>query len=305
MNKNILITGAGGTLGRLLLKALPKKYTIKALSTQKENLIKEFESYETLNFFNEEDFYKNKIDFKDLDCVLHLAFARTQNGNDLVKSIDFSKEIFKKAKEARVKNIVHVSSQSIYGNLREIPSVESDIPNPFDFYGIAKYACEELGNEICENSETKITHIRLASLLSPFLKERIVNKMIEAALEKNEITIVGGAQIFSYLDTRDAINAIIFLLDSLSSFSSRHENIENVYNLGSDEHYDIMHIAQSIRKILAQEYSKEITINLQEKDINTKIKLDCNKFNTKFNWKAKYTLEETIYWILAGRTKLL
>ncbi len=296
MSKNILITGAGGTLGCMLLNALPKEYRIKALSSQKENLARQFENAKNISFYRLEDFYGDEIDFGDVDIVLHLAFARTQSGDDLIQSIDFSKKIFQRAEEAKVKHILHISSQSLYGNMREKPSKESDLVSPFDMYGMAKYACEVLGSEICAHS--KILHIRLASLLSPFLPERIVNKMISSALLNNEITVMGGKQIFSYLDTRDAIEALLCLL------TSNLNRLESLYNIGSNTFYSIHEIAQAIQKIIKKRCGKNIQINFIEKDIQTQIKLDSSKFNKALNWQAKYSLEDSIEWIGSERAFL-
>ncbi len=292
MINSLLITGASGTLGRLLLEDLSNKdIAIYALSSNAKKIQDEF-PHKNISFFTNEDFYANCIDFSKIDSVIHLAFARTQKGFDLAKSIDFTRDIFKKSCQAGVNKIIHISSQGVYGNKREIPSKESDQVDPFDFYSLAKYACEELGNEICAPFDTKIIHIRLASLLSPFLEERIVNKMISSALSKNEITIIGGKQIFSYLDTRDAINALSTII-----FSQTKE-LDKVYNLGANSFYDIQEIAKKIQKAISEKTKEEIIINLQEQDIATKIKLDSYKFQKDFNWQTRYSLEDTIAWIL-------
>ncbi len=292
MKINLLMTGASGIIGRLLLEDLShKKINVFAISSQYKELKKEFNA-DNFQFFSLEQFYANEIDFGKIDIVLHMAFARTQIGSDLAKSIDFTRDIFCKAKEFAVKNIIHISSQGIYGDNRDRPSLEDDIVNPFDLYSVAKYACEQLGNEICAGSRTKIIHIRLASLLAPSLEQRIVNKMLKSALLNNEIKIIGGKQIFSYLDARDAAKALACLI------FSKLDAIDTIYNLGIDYFYNIHNIAETIQEVITDRTGKNVKISLEERDINTQIKLNSSKFEDHFGWQAKYNLKNTIEWIL-------
>lgn len=280
----ILITGAGGILGSSVVNVLPEeKYDIYILSSKKEFIFTKFAGRNNIHFLETFDF-GNEADFlKDIDIILHCAFARLQDGAALAQSIDFSEKVFKLAVQYRIPKVINISSQSIYGAYRDIVSTEDDKINPLDSYAIAKYACERLADNISKNTQTQITSVRLASLIGPQFKERLINKMIINAKNNGIIKVVGGKQIFSFLDIRDAVDGIVSII------KAHDKKWKNVYNLGTAEQYSIMQIAEEITSVIPN-----TKIELEEQNINTQIRLDCSRFTVDFNWHAKYKLLDSI-----------
>lgn len=289
--KTILVTGAGGVLGSSFINALlPSEYKIYALDLKKEFMSARIKPQGHISFFDTEDLKNGTVPLSNVDLILHCAFARTQQGADLTASIDFTESIFKLAAQHKVKGVINISSQSIYGNYRENPSVETDVANPLDMYAVSKYACEKISRYF-SNRDTKISNVRLASLIGPQFSERLVNKMLKFAVENKRMNVVGGEQIFSFLDIRDAVSGLMAMC------AVEPDLWKEVYNLGNNENYSILVLAQTIQQVVQTRKSFKVDIDFAPQDIKMKIKLNNDLFFKDFNWKAKNKLADTITYI--------
>lgn len=289
--KNLLITGGAGKLGRTIVSALGTgKWNILVLDLLPKDVLKQiFTNLDAENLFSIQDFYADKVPFQNIDAVVHCAFARSQEGKDLAKSIDFSKEIFTHSVKYKVPKVINISSQSLYGGYRTEPSKETDDINPLDMYAVAKYACELLGRQISENSNTKIINVRLASLIGPQFPERFVYKMANYALNNGSIKIVGGNQVFSFLDIQDAADGICCILNSEKDLTKIHD----VYNLGGQSDYGIDYVADTIAGIIGN-----VKIDKEPADIKQSIKLDSSRIKQDFGWQAKKSLKDSMQVII-------
>lgn len=290
----ILITGAGGILGSSLINSLKDtEFFIYALDLSKNAMISKIYPRENIVYCDDLDC--SEISFINIDAIVHCAFSRSQNGDQLASSIDFTEKVFQKAIEHKVKKIINISSQSVYGSYRLSPSLETDIVNPLDAYALAKYSCEKIATILGQNTETQITNIRLASLIGPQFPERIVNKMIKSAQETSTINIIGGQQVFSFLDLRDAVSGLVCMLKNLD------KKWKNVYNLGNKNTYSIVSLAETIANCIQEKNnSSKVNISINEKDILLQIRLNTSLMEKDFLWSAKYSLKDTIEHILGN-----
>lgn len=285
--RKILVTGAGGVLGSSLINNLnDTEFVTYALDLNKDFMMSRILPRQNIVYCDNLDCAE--IPFKDIDCIVHCAFARSQNGDALASSIDFSEKVFQKAIENKVKKVINISSQSIYGGYRTSPSLENGPVNPLDCYAIAKYSCEKIGEVLSCNTTTQITNVRLASLVGPLFSERIINKMIKSVKETSKINIVGGKQIFSFLDLRDAVSGLIAMLKNLDS------NWQKIYNLGNKECYSIIKLAETITTYVEGQNNGKVEVVIDEKDIVLQIRLDTSLMEKDFLWHAKYSLKDTV-----------
>ncbi len=259
--KNILITGADGVLGGALCNALLKNggYNIVRMG------------------------YKEPLPTQKTDLLIHCAFARSQEEGPLAQSVEFSKYIFTEMVKRGAGAIINISSKSVYP-YSNAPLTEASPVLPIDAYGIAKYAVEQAGDNITAQSETKIMHLRLAGLIGPQYPERVINKMLAAALKNHKINIVGGDQAFSFLDIRDAATAL------------RHAVLHcpngGVYNVGANP-VSIMDMANAVKDFLEEKKIK-ISLNLQQKHTDQQTYMDSSLFTKTFNWRPLYNLSEML-----------
>lgn len=307
MNKlpdTILITGAGGVLGRELVEQLIKKEKchIITLEITKENFPLDFFHNDRIECYDNRDWKDGRLPWDKIDVVVHSAFARSSNGRLLAASLEFTKELFTQAVENNVSSIINISSQSVYG--RSQPPLWTEktpvSPEPPDtLYALAKYASELLALSICNtrNSKTAVTNLRLASLSGRGMDERLTSRFVKSALEGKPIKLIGGKQTMAYMDVRDAADGIIALMSTDTS------KWKNVYNFGNQFRHSIKEIAETVARISKKYTTNPVKIEIEYKDVHLDTGMDSTLFYTDANWTPKHDLESMIDWIFSHYTK--
>lgn len=280
--KKILLTGAGGFLGRQLLWHLKESddYFVYAVTSNVEKL-RQIVSASNIEIVE----INTEINWNEIDIVIHGAFARTGKSHDLITSLEYSNNIFQTAISNKVPAIINISSQSVYGNNENIPWTENEDMMPNDMYGLAKASSEILLKGLSKNSSTVITNIRLSSIM---LNARFVNVFVQNAIDGNPINIVGGTQRVSFMDIRDAVDGIIALLNISTS------KWEQAYNLGTGKQNSIVEIAEIVKEVAKSYTDKEVVINIDKKDISLNPCMDVSKFTNLTSWTAQYDINEMV-----------
>ncbi len=288
MQKTILVTGAGGFLGNEILNQLLNEhsYDIIALDLKKENIKSCFRELNKLSCYSIDEWERNEVTLKHIDILIHAAFSRSYDGEKLAGSLDFTRSLFSKAAQANVNGIINISSQSVYGPPYKPLWTEKTPVTANSLYALAKYSTELIANATCNapGIKTHSTNIRLASLIGPGLEERLVNKFVKNALSGNPINIVGGKQIFSFMDVRDAASGIISLVFTETS------KWKNVYNLGNNSRNSLLEIAEIVQKTAAKYINKPVEIIKEDKDVQLHSGMDSSLLYQTTGWNPKYDL---------------
>lgn len=292
MNKNtkntIMITGAGGFLGGELLNQIIEDtdYFAVAITSQPHKLYDKF-GKKRLVCYSFEDINKNAINWKDIDVIVHCAFARSYDAKSLAEAIKITNNLFVTAKEMGVKSIINISSQSAYGQINKAPWKEDFSLSPDSLYAMAKYSTEKLLENVIYNESIWGTNIRLSSLLGVGFDVRLVNKFVIQALKEEPIKIVGGNQKLSFMDIRDAASGILALMKTDC------KKWKKVYNLGCEWRHSIIEIAEIVKEI-AKEYNKNVKIVIEEKDVYLDSGMDSTLFYKDTGWKPKYNMKDIV-----------
>lgn len=296
----ILITGAGGVLGRELVDQLIKKEKCKiiALELSKEYLPADFFHNERIECYDNQEWREGKLPWNKIDMIVHCAFARSSNGRLLAESLEFTKALFSEAVENRVSAIINISSQSVYGRSQPPLWTENTpvSPEPPDtFYALAKYASELLALSICNtsNSKTAVTNLRLASLSGRGMDERLTSRFVRSALEGEPIKLIGGQQTMAYMDVRDAADGIIALMSTDTA------KWKDVYNFGNQFRYTIKEIAEIVAEVSKKYTDNPVKIEIEKKDVHLDTGMDSTLFYTDTNWTPKHDMESMIDWIFS------
>lgn len=289
MKKTILITGANGIVAQKLIDKFLINDNYRLISSTRKiaNLILKNENVE---YIENDDLLDTDV-LKSVDIVINTAFPRTQDINILYDAVSFFKLLLKKSVDSGVKGFINISSQSVYGSCRLVPSKELDDLKPEDMYAFAKTMTEEIGNCITNNSSTKYTNIRLASLIGVEYPQRVINKMILFALKNKSISVQNDKNIFGYMYVNDAVEGIYNFVDVLNI-----SDWKQTYNLGVDPNYNenLAYIANIIKNLFL-----EIGIDI---DLDINIKNFPDKFQTMLsdlfyndvNWKPQISLKDAI-----------
>lgn len=290
--KNIVITGGRGYLCYELVKNFSHNSNINvSVATSNVNATKkQLDSFKA-DIFSNEDLVKGNFPNGPADCLVHTAFCRKDNGKNLVESLQFAEKVFRIAAVNGI-DIINISSQAVYGaDEKEQLPTESACLCPGYPYAVAKAASEILLESIMKSygGQAAYTNIRLAALIGPgyFIPDNITYKFMLNALKGNAVNIIGGKQKFSFLDVRDAADALCKLIIQGRSW-------EKVYNLGPVSQTDIIYMAKVVNDCVESIGLPKVPIQIKEEKILLNAGMNSSRFYQQVMWSPKYSLKDTI-----------
>lgn len=257
----ILITGAGGFIGRELVNQLSqnKKNKIIAIDNNiRGNLVT---INKKKNIINKKIDIRNKKKlekfFKNVDECFHLAAINGTknfyNRPDLVLDVGVKGTInvIELVKKYNLKKFIYFSSSEAYQKPHFIPTKEDEelkIPNVFNprfSYGGSKIIGELLTINFLKETRTKFYILRPHNVYGPNMgKDHVLPELINKLRQnKKSLKIVGdGNDSRSFIYVTDAVNAIIKV--------SKKAIPNQIYNIGSNNEYKIKEIVELLCNIL-------------------------------------------------------
>lgn len=297
----IFITGANGALGKALIPKLLENNKINIFAYirnyKKNNYLNELKK-DNLYYFNEQDFKLGKINFGEIDMILHLGFARNHHGEEAIaNSLEFTIKLFTLACLNQVPSIINISSQSVYGLKNQPPWTEQTRVAPESVYAQAKYASElYLSNLGKINKQLKHTSIRLASIVANLNDDsntELIFKLCKKSFFGKTINIIDGKQKIERLNVNDAVEGLIKLiyLDS--------KKWKKIYNFGSGKTFSLLSIAKKIIKLNSKYGSNaKSKLVLVNQSLNINFGMNSSLLFRDLNWTPKHSLEKSIISIL-------
>jgi UDP-glucose 4-epimerase len=283
----ILITGAGGYIGRCLFEYLKEEYQVFGLdkiSSKNKNIKK-------INLLNESHLnnYLKKI---KPDLVVHLAGKSTiddikQKNHYINDNVKATKILVRSMKKNNISNIIFSSTAAVYLETSNIISVRSKIL-PNNIYGKTKLRCEKILNNAGLNYVifrffnvcSSITKLRVGENHKP--ETHLIPLLVEKALKKKIFKIYGdnyktfdGTCIRDYIHIVDLCNAIKL---SFNLFN-KSKKLKKIFNLGTSKGYSVKQVLSEVSKIL------KIKIKFK---ISTKRKGDLAKLVCSYTETNKY-----------------
>lgn len=281
----VFITGASGYLAWELVRQFHQveKYDIVCASSAPEKLRNDAHYGGTTVIGNDDI----GMALSPGDVVIHTAFCRESKGDRLMESLSFSKALFQRAAESSVKSIINISSQSVYGSGEGVLPDEQGRYSPEYLYALAKSSSELLLDSIAAG-RIGYTSVRLASLVGPSknVPVNVLYRFVQNALEGKDIVIRGGHQRFSFIDVRDAAEAIIGLLQL--------DNLEVFYNLGPETQTNIQDLAREAVDYAISRGRPGVEISLIEEDIPLNAGMNSQRLYNALHWRPRYTISDTL-----------
>lgn len=242
--KNVLVTGATGLLGKLIVKALSAKggINITAMARNREKAEKIFALYNNVHI--EICDIRNLEDINtDIDYIIHCASITdskmfvSQPVDTFLTAVEGTNNILKLGVRKKCSGIVYVSSMEVYGTpqtdekISENHSTNLDCMNVRSCYPESKRACENLCCAYARQYGIKIMTARLTQTFGAGVSyddSRVFAEFARCAVEKRDIILhTKGETKRSYLYTADAVRAVLTIMlsgDTCHAYNIANEN---------------------------------------------------------------------------------
>jgi UDP-glucose 4,6-dehydratase len=305
-----LILGGAGFIGSHVCESILNNFKVKKLIIYDKltyagnlkyikNLLKlknvEFIKDDILNIAN----YNNK--FLNFDFAINLA-AESHVDRSFHNSINFTKtntlgaHIFVQSSiENKIKKIIHVSTDEVYGEAKTMSKKETDKLNPTNPYAASKAAAEIIINSYSFFDPAKIIVVRGNNIYGiRQYPEKLIPSCIFRILHGKKIEIHGtGKNYRCFLSVSDFTEAINLLIK---------KNVSGIYNVGNETHFKNIDVAKLICKFMNKVPNKTISFIKDRPFNDLRYSVDSSKIK-KLGWEPQCNLQNDLPFIIKWYTK--
>ncbi len=240
--------------------------------------------------------YKKKI--KNFDIAINVA-AESHVDRSFKNSILFTKTntlgahiFFQTCLEKKVKKIVHVSTDEVYGEKLLGSFDEKSHLNPTNPYSASKAAAEIIINSYNYHFKSNILIVRGNNIYGKRqFPEKLIPSCITKLIKNKPIEIHGsGNHVRCYLSAVDFANAIYLLLKKKRT---------GIFNIGNNKYFKNIEIAKIICKKFKKDEKKFIHFVKDRPFNDRRYSVNINKIK-KIGWRPRNSLindlDEIIKW---------
>ena len=295
--RKIIITGGAGFIGSHICEEIFNKFpksriTIidKLTYAGNKKYLKNIIQSKRVKFFKGDigkPYTYSKL-MKNTDLAINVA-AESHVDNSFEAPLSFSltntvgaHAFLLKCIELKVKKIIHISSDEVYGEKLSGSCYENQKIQPTNPYSASKAAAEIFINSYIYSYKKEIITVRGNNVYGiRQYPEKLIPRCIINLLRNKKIPIHGnGKNERFYLSAVDFAKAIALLITKKD---------KGVYNLGSNESYSNIKLAKLICKYLKKDPKKFINF-VKDRPYNDKRYAVTTKKIRKLGWKPKYNL---------------
>ena len=295
--RKIFITGGAGFIGSHICEEIYKKFpkskiiifdklTYAGKRKYIENIIKSPRVKFVRGDIIKHQTYSSLL--KNIDLAINVA-AESHVDNSFISPLSFSltntvgaHAFLLKCIENKTKKIIHISSDEIYGEKLSGKCNEQQKIEPTNPYSASKAAAEIFINSYKYSYKKEIITVRGNNIYGiRQYPEKLIPRCIISLLKNRKIPIHGdGKNERFYLSVQDFARAIILLIKKKNN---------GIYNIGSNESYTNIELAQSICKYLDKDPKKFINY-VKDRPYNDKRYSISSSKIRKIGWKPKFNL---------------
>ena len=286
MNK-IIVTGGLGFIGSHFVNYVLENTNDEVIIVDKETYASNrFNIRKDVKIISKDICEITQDDLGEYDYIVNFA-AESHVDNSIKNGLPFVKTnvegtfnmVEVARKNIKLKKFLQISTDEVYGDMSEHFAInhsanESSVIKPSSYYSSTKAASDLI--VISANRTFNFPYL-ITRTCNNYGEnqhvEKFIPKIIDSIKNDNIIPVYGdGKQIREWIHADDNVKAIYTLLVS--------EELNTVYNIGSDEHYENIEILKIISEILGKEPKYKFVEDRLGHD--RKYSLSSTKYKNKF-----------------------
>ena len=319
MRNNLLITGGSGFIGTNVINFFNNKFNIYNIDKISYcSTLEKFKTIDKKKYFFHKFNLKNKKKLKNflkkskIDTVIHFA-AESHVDRSIESPYQFIEEnilsttslydsIYQLTKKKLIKNpnIIHISTDEVFGSLKKGSATENSLFCPNSPYAASKASTEYVAKSFATTFGLRICIIRLCNNYGPYqFTEKFIPTCILNINKNNNVPIYGrGINIREWMHVNDTCEAIELIIRNFK----KNEN----YNIGSGFKVTNFKILKTISKIMKKKINYQFVKDRPSHDM--RYSLNSKKFAKDYKWKPKFNLlsglKDTVEWYLQNKSWL-
>ncbi len=309
---NILMTGGSGFIGNNFIRHMLDKYPdyriinldILTYAGNPDNL-KDIESNPNYSFVRGDICDPDVVNevMQQVDQVVHFAAEShvdrsIDDGSVFVRTnVLGTHTLLESALKHDIKRFVHVSTDEVYGSIKEGSFKECDMLVPSSPYSSSKAGSDLLAQSYYITHEVPVIITRCTNNFGPYqYPEKLIPLFVTNLLENKNVPVYGtGQNIRDWIYVLDHCKAVDFVLHNGS--------VGEIYNIGGGAEKTNLEITEMIiQKVGSNGSMIEYVQDRLGHDL--RYSLDCSKLK-KLGWAPEYdfdtALDSTIQWYVNNR----
>jgi UDP-glucose 4-epimerase len=308
----VAVTGAGGYIGSRVVGLLRERHpdwAVVALDNSYKSQVNEVGDVEVEDV-DVRDREALEAALAGADVVVHLA---------ALSGVDDCEEHPDLAYEVNVQGTENVAwhcrktgaamsfpfSMAVLGDPTEFP-VRVDLPrDPMNWYARTKYVGERAVEAFAEGafpahflmkSNAYGEHVVGDTVVS---KVTVINFFVDRALSGEPITVYSpGTQARNYLHVVDAARAHVRSVERLTERLEAGETGSWKYEIGSEEDYSVMTVAERVRAVVSELTGEapeiQLVENPREESLVEQFAVDTSRAREELGWAPTHSVDEAI-----------
>jgi len=310
--KTLLVTGGAGFIGTNFVYYMLEKYQgMTVINLDKLTYAGNRENLEALKDNPAHEFVQGDICDRDLvkrlvqraDAIVNFA-AETHVDRSILDAGDFIKtdvegtfSLLQAALEYEIKRFIQISTDEVYGDAGDEPSLETDPLMPRSPYAASKAGADRLAFSYWTTYNLPVIITRCSNNLGPFqYPEKLIPLFVTNAIEDKSLPVYGsGKNTRDWIFVTDHCRAVDMLLHADDKYNGE------VFNIGSGDEFSVLDITSNILEYLdkpdsLKNYVEDRLGHVRRHAVNTK------KIRSTLGWKPetdfKAAIGQTIQWYL-------
>lgn len=187
------------------------------------------------------------------------------------------------------------STSEVYGNPETFPMTEDHPLKPVNPYSVSKLAQESLAYAYFKSWGLRVIITRMFAYINPRRHD-----LFASAFARQIVKIEQGSQEILWHGNLDSIRTLIDVRDAMETYWIACDMCEpgSVYNIGGNDVVSVSEVLVRLKALSDIYINTQIEPNLLRPVDVTKQIPATTKFNNLTKWKPKYTLEESLFWLL-------